>query len=192
MFSFIILASGKSERMGRDKAFLPFDLNHSFIQQILTVYLSLVGSKGVIVANKYNFKAIESQLKSFSQSIKLVENSNPELGRMHSIRLGLREISNEESMFIQNIDNPFITKDILQQMLRACKPNVFLVPRHQDKNGHPILLGSEIVASLRTSNEDDFKSFLHTQNKMSIVVTNQRIHANINTPMDYEKWFSSK
>ncbi|MBN2237261.1 MAG: nucleotidyltransferase family protein [Bacteroidales bacterium] len=192
MFSFIILASGKSERMGRDKAFLPFDVNHSFLQHILTVYQSFKGNKGVVVANKSNYTAIESQLKDFSQSIKLVENSNPDLGRLHSIRLGLKKVNTEENVFIQNVDNPFVSKDILQQMLQDCKPNVFIVPRCKDKNGHPILLGSEIVANLKRSDVDDFKSFLNTQNKISIAVTNQSIHANINTPMDYEKWFSSK
>jgi molybdenum cofactor cytidylyltransferase len=191
MVDVILLISGSSKRMGNEKALLPFNKTKNFVCQLLMAYSKLQDSHIFIVVNKNNEVAIKHSCAKFIRQITFVLNPNPEKGRLSSIVLGLGLLKQDRGAFIQNIDNPFTSVDLLRAMLKNYQPDSFLVPQFNGKNGHPLLLGAHLVHDLKSKlgTPTDLKSFLNSQNKRSHITQEKAILANINCPEEFQKWF---
>lgn len=194
MVDVILLISGSSKRMGREKALLSFSKGKDFVCQLLNSYLSLSNINVFIVVNRKNESSIRQACNEFKESIEFVINPTPEKGRLSSILQGIHKVKEGRGAFIQNIDNPFVSSNLLNTMLKNYKPDSFLVPQFEKKNGHPLLLGSALVQEMKTQAKSitDLKSFLNTQVKRSLIVREETILANINSPEEYKKWFSNQ
>lgn len=184
--SVIILAAGNSERMGKPKHLLPFSEEDTFIEHIIKVYQKTVISKMIVVVND----SFPKQQSLLDNSIQIVVNSNPELGRFHSIRLGLKEVNNTP-VFIQNIDNPFVNAGLLMQMQMGLTETDFAVPVYNGKGGHPILFSSQIIHPLinNFSEESNLNVVLKSFKRKDVIVQDPYIHVNINTREEYRKYF---
>ncbi len=192
MIDVIFLIAGSSKRMGKEKALLPFSKEKSFVCNLLDAYLSLSVSKVYCIINRFNADSIKQECKKYENQIVFIENSNPEKGRIWSVLLGINQVKTGNGVFIQNIDNPFISSELLIAMLKNYNPNYFLVPQFNGKNGHPLLLGSELVQEIKANSDSisDLKSFLNSQKKQIYITENKSILANINSPEEYQKWFT--
>lgn len=192
MIDLILLISGNSKRMGKEKALLPFSKNKNFVCQIIETYLFLAEANLYVVVNPQNFAEIKLSVQKFEGRIKFIVNQNTAKGRIGSILLGLSLIKEGNGVFIQNIDNPFVSYDLLMSMLKNYKPNSYLVPQFEGKNGHPLLLGSELVQEMKANMDaiTDFKQYLNKKEKQFHITKDKAVLANINSPEDYQKWFS--
>jgi len=191
MVDVILLISGSSLRMGKEKAILSFTKDKNFVSNILDNYLRLPDCRIYVIVNTENEVQIKQTCKKYQNKIKYITNSNPEKGRIWSILTGLENIKIGRGVFIQNIDNPFVDTELLNGMLSNYKSDSYIVPQFNGKNGHPLLLGADLVQELKEkrSRIADLKSFLSKQKKNCFISQNQKILANINCPEDYLKWF---
>ena len=191
MVDIIILISGNSKRMGQEKALLPFSENKSFVCQLIQTYLKLQKSNIFVLVNPKNENSIKQVCYKFKDQLTFVTNTEAEKGRHWSIITGLKQIEKGRAVFIQNIDNPFTSINILQAMLKDYRADSFLVPQFKGKNGHPLLLGSALVEEMKRDENSivDLKSFLNKHEKRSLITQEETILANINTPEEYKKWF---
>lgn len=192
MVDVIILISGSSKRMLQEKALLPFSKTKSFVCQLIETYLKLQNARILVVVNLNNEDRIKKACVKFENKIQFVLTVNAEKGRYWSVLTALKQVESGRGVFIQNIDNPFTSVELLRAMLRSYQPNSFLVPQLNGKNGHPLLLGSNLVAEMKTNSDTitDLKRFLNNKEKRSLITQEKAILANINSPEEYEKWFS--
>ena len=183
----IILAAGLSERMGEQKCNLNFSEEETFLEHIIHVYRRFVVSEIVLVVNK----SFNSELYLNDESLKIIVNNNLEYGRFFSIQLGLRELENT-SVFIQNIDNPFVNTGLLINLQSGLGDDEFAVPVYESRGGHPILLSTGIIPQVVTNYKSDshLKSVLESFKRKDVIVNDPYIGVNINTPEDYQKYFS--
>ena len=115
----IILAAGKSGRMGRPKFLLEHVSGETFLHRLITVYQRAGINEMVVVVNSIDF---ENQLEYFStlpERVKIIQNPTPEKGRLLSIQLGAGALSGNIPCFIHNIDNPFVEITLLEQLRRS-------------------------------------------------------------------------
>ena len=181
-FSALILAAGASARMGADKALLPFDNVLTFSNYLVNSYIEALARPVILVVN-------ESYINSdpLPGMAKVVINREVELGRSHSIRLGIINVPGGNACFIQNVDNPYIDQELLKLMLSRLQPDSFVVPVVTGRGGHPVLLGPQIVDYLKSFAEwCDFRSVLNDFVRIAVPWNNERILWNINTPEDYK------
>ena len=183
----IILAAGLSERMGKQKYNLNFSEEDTFLEHIIHVYRRFIVSGLVIVVNEsLNLEAFKDD-----ESVKIVVNNKLEYGRFYSVQLGLQELKNT-SVFIQNIDNPFVNAGLLMSLLNGIGLADFAVPVYERRGGHPVLLSSRIIEPMA----NDFKNNSHLNDvlksfiRQDVIVNDPYIGMNINTPEDYQKYFS--
>ncbi len=193
--SVIILAAGHSSRMNYPKSFLLFDNRRKFIEKIIDTYISSGIDDIILVINKSQEEKMRSILsKNYSShQIKMVVNQFPEKGRFYSIQQGLKNINNK-ICFIQNIDNPFISKLLLNEMMKELTASNYVVPSYQNKNGHPVLLSNDVVQYLLNLKRDDY-NLRHELNhflKTKINWEDENILANINSWEEYQKYFEKK
>jgi len=184
----IILAAGQSERMGIPKHLLRFSEAKTFIEHVVGVYQKFQASKIIIVVNEE--AQIFPEMFMNPEGIEVVVNKNLELGRYRSVQLGLQNITG--NCFIQNIDNPFVNMGLLMSLNSEIEDSNFVVPVHNDKGGHPILLSEKVIDNI--VNEDSKEIHLNDKLKLyrrkNIPLNDPYIKVNINTPEDYQKYFS--
>lgn len=192
MVDAILLISGNSSRMGKEKALLPFSENKNFISHLLETYLEIPGSNIYVLVNPQNSTEIKLSAQNFKKRVEFIVNQNPDKGRIESILLGLKQIKEGRGVFIQNIDNPFVNTELLKSMLEHYHKESFIVPQFKAKNGHPLLLGSALVQDMKTNADSisDLKNYLSSKEKRCVITKDNSILANINCMEDYQNWFS--
>ena len=143
-FSALILAGGKSERMGFPKPWLKKNKNATFLADIISVYRQ-IGIKNVIVVLNKTFATSKwkKEVAEIQKRAILILNADAEKGRLHSIRLGLKACSSEH-IFIHNVDNPYVESEVLEQLIINASNSRATIPSYNGKGGHPVIIDSYI------------------------------------------------
>jgi len=180
----LILAAGNSERMGCDKATLPFGNGLTFAEQLISAYSGPGFGPIIIVVNKRTEITFP-----VPANVRYVLNENVAQGRSWSVRLGLQNIPPMQGCFVQNVDSPFTDPALLKQMQLALKPGAYVVPVFGGRGGHPVLLGSLVVDELRKKEEiPNLREALEEYERVEVPSNDNRIHLNINTPAEYREF----
>lgn len=188
-YSVIILAAGRSQRMGFDKYSLLDKNQIPFIESIANAYIAYGCKKIVLVVNEY-FKS-EKDLAKFP-NVKIVYNKHLDKGRFYSLYLGCGFLDNDEYVFIHNVDNPYVDFSTLSTLKQNVDCNEYVYPVFKGKGGHPALISTKIVECIKQKDEIQlplnvfFKSFKYK----ALEVDNPNVLFNINTLEDYRSWLN--
>ena len=197
-FAGVILAAGKSTRMGRDKALLPWpplfpgqSASHDTLLSAAIRSLSSATDFVLVVVGK-NEAALAPVI--YSQGASLVVNRDPDRGQFSSLQVGLQEVLNHgrDAAMATLVDRPPVkpaTLQILRDAFAMAEPNVWaIVPEFSGHHGHPYLVGREMMSAFlqepATSNARDIEH-AHHQHIQYIGVDDPLVAVNINTPEDY-------
>ncbi len=185
--SVIILAAGLSQRMKTPKPFLLFNKSQTFIEKTITEYQSFGCKNIVVVTNKESINKFKKHT-----NVTFVINDKLEYGRFYSVKLGLKNIQDSDFCFIHNVDNPFITKDILTYIFSENLPDACIIPCFNNKGGHPILLPKKIIDKIKniSQNNNNFKEILKKFETFKLAIPKSEILININTKAEYDSVFN--
>jgi len=140
MISAIVLAAGKSERMGRPKALLPFR-GRTFLENILDVISRSSISHTVVVVGHHR-----DEIQGRVALPSVVFNPDYEQGMITSFQAGIRAIPpNTIGSFLFLVDHPVIEAATIEALISALAPNRVVLPVHQGRRGHPVLFASELL-----------------------------------------------
>lgn len=189
--SCVILSAGNSGRMGSHKALLQFDESRTFIQQLTWVYHLAGVGQIIVVCSPALALVLSDSADFFGCPVELVINSNPEAGRFNSLQLGLERVNNGNCCFFQNVDNPFVSVELLTLMHESFRGDRAAIPVYSGRPGHPVLLGREIIRKILEAPEPHARidDFLKASGPEYVAVPFEGILANINTPEEYLKFF---
>ncbi|OYT16144.1 MAG: hypothetical protein B7C24_09295 [Bacteroidetes bacterium 4572_77] len=186
----IILASGFSSRMGKEKIFLPFVNNRNFLNQLISVYQESQVQQILIVLRKELYMLVKAEIKVMDKVVLLV-NPTPERDRAFSIQLGIKALSDFDYLFIQNVDNPFTSIELINAMLRAGSLLESVVPVYAHKKAHPVLLSNKLIKEipLNSNNSFNLKQIIRDSKPLLLNWHKKNILANVNTQEEYDRWF---
>lgn len=193
-FPVIILAAGLSERMGGMKPFLKWDSETSFLEKIISEYLSYGTTQITVVMNNAGSRLFfEDDIRACVKK-NIVINKYPEKGRFGSLKAGFAKLICSGPCFIQNVDNPFVTAELLSQMAKLIRPGTYVSPVFEGKGGHPLLIGDIIVRELMRIDDYNYniKETLKKYKRTELETRDSRILANINTAEDYADYFPAE
>lgn len=198
-FAAVILAAGKSERMGRDKALLPWPpvtspatelANDTFLSTAIRS-LSFATDFVLVVAGK-NEAALAPIV--YANGASLVVNPDPDRGQFSSLQTGLQEVLNRgrDTAIITLVDRPpaaAATVQALRNFFETSEEDAWaVIPEYSGRHGHPYIAGRELIeAFLRapvTSNARAIVQQLQAHIRY-FPVDDPAIAANINAPEDY-------
>lgn len=191
-FSAIILAAGKSSRMGLPKLALRYNETKIFIEQIVNEYESFGCEEILIVVNGTGNSFLTENKIQFSGNVKIVINNHPEWHRFYSLKTGAKSMSEVLPVFVHNVDNPFVNHEVLNELLRNTDKVDYISPEFDGKGGHPILLSEKIIKDViaTVENQIHFKEYLNKYPKKKVQVDDEKILVNINTLEEYKKYFN--
>ncbi|OGS70557.1 MAG: hypothetical protein A3F91_08720 [Flavobacteria bacterium RIFCSPLOWO2_12_FULL_35_11] len=192
---FVLLAGGKSDRMGVDKGLLKYkhtfwileQLNRISKTSVKTVYIGLgYHSLHYFDAISWFKTALTNDEDYQGLKIKTIVNPTPELGSFSTLQTVLKNINSGCDVLVSPIDVPLLNTDELNKII-AAKNNI-VMPNFEGKNGHPIKMGASFWRKLVSLNVSEENSRLDLQIKkvnpeeISIIkVKDASILKNLNT-----------
>lgn len=185
--SVIILAAGKSSRMGRPKMFLKHFNGLSFIENLLIQYTDFECDKVIVVLNEDNYQLLKKSGISDQYSFQMVLNPFPEKERFYSIQCGLEGLKDSDFVFIHNVDNPYADIETLQKLYEQREKADYIKPVYKNRGGHPILISGKIIQKAKHSDSSQmtFRTFLKNFECEKVDAANDNIYININNESDY-------
>lgn len=187
--SVIILAAGNSDRMNFPKPFLKWDDQFTFIGKIINEYRTFGCNQIVTVLNMDNILYYSNNKLNCLKQVTVVGNGFPEYERFYSVKIGLKVLIKPQHCFIQNVDNPFVTCDLLTSLYNNKTDSGYTAPIFKDKGGHPVLISKDIITHITGLQEEvlNLKSILAGFPKRTVEAGSDDILYNINTIEDYNR-----
>ena len=200
MIPAIVLAAGKSSRMGRTKALLPIGApDETFLTRIVRV-LREGGIDSTVVVIGGDAAAVRAALPRDDASLSAVENPRFDDGQLSSLLVGLAAVEqrygNVEAVMVTLVDLPLISASTVRAVLDAflANPNAPLVrPRHANRFGHPVIFNRSLFAELRrTDPSKGAKPVVHAHaaEEVNVDVDDEGAILDIDTPEDYARVFT--
>jgi len=198
MIPAVVLAAGKSSRMGRTKALLPVgSLHETFLRRIIRV-LREGGIDAIVVVIGGDAAAVRASLPRSDASLAAVENPRYEEGQLSSLLVGLAAVEQRhdevDAVMVTLVDLPLISADTVRSVLDAfrAKPDAPLVrPRRGGRYGHPVIFNRSIFGELRRADPSKgAKPVVHTYaaQEVNVDVVDDGAFIDIDTPEDYERF----
>jgi molybdenum cofactor cytidylyltransferase len=188
----VVLAGGRSSRMGSPKALLDFR-GQPFAVRILEALEALEVKTRVVVVGTDSAR-IRPALAGHDCMI--VENEDVDGGPIASLRAALRALRGVQpaALLAWPVDLPHVRVATVDRLLeayrRAAAPAV--VPTFAERRGHPVLWGAPLFGELLTSEaatQHGARAVLHAHAGEAILVPvdDPAVIDDLNTPEDYER-----
>ena len=173
----IILAGGKSTRMGTNKMLLDYK-GHPLLWYTIHSALPFV-SRVIVVTGKYD-KEIRQALKD--EPVTFVYNKDYELGMFSSVLAGVKET--KEDFLVIPGDCPFIQKETFEAILSSKEDIRY--PSYHDIEGHPLYISKKYKSELLSYGLDNnLKMFRDSKKCEIIIVEDKNIVMNLNDINDF-------
>ena len=189
----VVLASGKSSRMGRPKANLPIDGNETFLSLIVRTLRAAEIDDVVVVVGHEAADVIDSFSRTGALA-RLVENPDYERGQLSSLVRGLNAIDRPgvAAALVTQVDVPFITpatvRAVVERYWRTRAPIVR--PVRGDQHGHPVMIDRFLFDEIRRSDPVSGAKRVvraHASASGDVPVEDEGAFLDVDTLVDYER-----
>lgn len=186
----VILAAGRSSRMGQPKMTLPWG-NTTVIGKVVSSFLK-TGIIDIVVVTGGAHQQTEQALNNFP--VKMIYNPVfAEKEMLVSLQMGIKHLDKTtRAFFIALGDHPQIDSKIIHQMIDIylTEQVTIIVPSYQMKRGHPWLvcyeMGLDLLAVDETSSLRDFLNQNH-QLIRYLNVNSPGVLKDLDTPEEYQQ-----
>ena len=149
----IVLAGGKSSRMGRPKALLPIGrAGETFLQRI-TRTLSAAGIEDLVVVGGADAAAIRAGAHGLAAGVRIVDNPDWERGQLTSILAGLDAVNTGEAggILVTLVDVPLVNVSTVRTLTAVQRERQAAIvrPVSNGRHGHPVIFGRALFDELR-------------------------------------------
>jgi CTP:molybdopterin cytidylyltransferase MocA len=201
MIPAIVLAAGKSSRMGRPKALLPIGSSgDTFLTRILRVLRDGGITRAVVVIGG-DAAAVRAALPSADDFLRIVENEDYEQGQLSSLLVGLSAVEqgndDVEGVMVTLVDLPLISEGTVRAVIDAYRnasgtPPI-VRPRRGSRHGHPAIFDRRLFAELRNADPSAGAKPVvraHAAEEVNVDVADDGAFTDIDTPEDYERFIA--
>lgn len=197
MLTAIILAAGRARRMGAIKQLLPWQGERTVLE---TVVGNVLASPLVDDEVRVILGACSDQVRTVLQGtrdprLKVLENPHHDRGMLSSIQRGIVDLPETSQAFMIFLgDQPLVETEIIEALIRYWqgKRPQFLLPVHQGRRGHPVLISSQYVPEIAAMGQEDggLRKLIHRYPERvdEFAVDSHAIHIDLDYPEEYRKY----
>jgi molybdenum cofactor cytidylyltransferase len=189
----IVLAAGKSSRMGRSKATLPLDGGDTFVTRIVRTFAA-AGIEDVVVVVGHEPAAIVDAFSRTDLSATFVENPDYEQGQLSSLLAGLRVVDRPGvvAALVTLVDVPLVASATVRAVVERYQATraPIVRPVRGSAHGHPVLIARSLFDLLRHADAHvGAKEVVraHASPRGDVEVDDDGAFVDIDTPGEYEK-----
>ena len=192
----VVLAAGRSSRMGRPKALLPTGRSgETFVARIVRT-LREGGVDDVLVVAADEADSIGRALVRGGPPPRVVVNETPELGQLSSLQVALRVIDRPGvgGLLVTLVDVPLISAETVRILLDAYRRTraPIVRPVRRGRHGHPVIFDRVVFDELRRVRVGEGARVVvraHRSESLEVAVEADGPFLDIDTPVDYERVF---
>lgn len=186
----VILSAGESSRMGRPKALLPID-GVRFVEKIVSTLKSTdVGN--IIVVLGHNAEEIQRKIRDLPVTILI--NHDYKQGQLSSLQVAIRHLESSggpvDGILVHLVDHPYIEAKLVNLMIDRFyeTKKLIVVPRFQDRRGHPVIFARALFSELLAAGTDQGAKpvvHAHRDDTLEIDTDDKGVLIDIDTPEEY-------
>ena len=187
MISAILLAAGKSRRIGKPKQVLPLGSSTILEQTVDNLLRSKIDDLIVVLG----YAAQEVMKKIANRPVKIAINPAYEQGMSTSIVTGLRLVDNKaQAVMITLADQPFICINIIDSLIETFfhHNKGIVIPTYQGRRGHPVIFAVKYKEELlKLTGDIGGRQIIkrHSEDVVEMPVDSESINVDIDTLSDY-------
>jgi molybdenum cofactor cytidylyltransferase len=183
----IVLAAGTSTRMGACKQLLPLG-KQTVVEVVVAGLVDRLEQVFVVLGHR----AEEVRLALANSRVECVYNPAYASGMLSSVKQGLRAAARAESYLICLGDQPGISGETIDAMLKAGKRSGkgIVVPSYHGRKGHPILIRRTYRSEILSLDETRGLNVVtrgHPEDTLIVPVADGQILCDMDTPADYRR-----
>lgn len=188
----IVLAAGRSRRMGEPKAFLRAG-GRTFLEHAVRV-MEDGGCELVIVVtgpmSDETARHIAEDAAMLDAGIAV--NPDPDSEQADSLRIALFALPPETTaVVVAPVDVPGVSGDLVRSVIDAWRRTgaPVAVPARDGRHGHPVLFDRRVFSELmRSELPEGARSVVHAHARDLAEVPVDALPADVDTPEDYRRW----
>ena len=189
----IVLAGGKSSRMGRPKALLPIGRGSDTFFDRITRTLSDAGVDDIVVVVGADADAIRVAVRPLP-GVRIIDNPDYEHGQLTSLLAGLRSLVLERATaaLVTLIHVPLVTAATVRTLIAVQRErNAPLVrPVSGGRHGHPVIFGHALFGELqRADPAQGAKAVVraHAADMIEVPIDDEGAFTDIDTREEYDR-----
>jgi molybdenum cofactor cytidylyltransferase len=192
----IVLAGGKSSRMGRCKALLPIAVGETFLSKVIRT-LKQGGVDDILVILGHEPDPIIRALEEHGTSVRAIVNPDYESGQLSSMIRGLTLVDRPGvvAALVTLVDVPFVTAATVRAVLERYRQTraALVRPVRGSRHGHPMVVDRSLFGPLRTADlAVGPKPVLqrHASSTGDVEVDDEGAFVDVDTPEEYVRLLS--
>ena len=193
MIPAIVLAAGRSSRMGRPKAMLPLDSGDTFLSRIVRTFTA-AGVEDVVVVVGHEASAIVESFADVDAVARFVENADYEQGQLSSLVAGLRVVDRPGvvAVLVTLVDVPLVSAATVRAVVERYRETraPIVRPVRGDEHGHPVLIDRSLFDAIRHADPAVGAKAIIRANVSAagdVSVEDPGAFVDADTPEDYER-----
>ena len=185
----IVLAAGRSLRMGRPKAFLPLGTEETFLRRIIST-LDRAGASPLIVVGLPEWTTASAGLPEYTH---FVANPDPDRGQLSSLQCGLAALpATCRTVLFTLVDVPLVTVETVAALISAHRQHGGDVvrPARAGRHGHPVLLTGPVALDLLAADlSQTTRTVLrrYAASTIDVPVADEGAFLDVDTPEEYQR-----
>ena len=193
MIPAIVLAAGKSSRMGRAKAMLPVADGETFIGRIVRTFRE-AGIEDVVVVLGHDADAIGDGMERNGIRARRVVNAGYEQGQFSSFLTGLRAVDrpDTEALLLTLVDVPLVSPSTVMAVVARYREigAPIVRPVRGALHGHPVLVARQLFEVLKSADpahgaKPIVRAFASAAG--DVMIDDEGAFRDVDTPDDYER-----
>jgi molybdenum cofactor cytidylyltransferase len=189
----VILAAGRSRRMGAQKLLLPF-AGQTVIGHIIDQVVAAPIRRTVVVT-----AAADNSVRAamVHKSVTFAENPDSDSEMLGSIRIGLLALAGDAAASLIVLgDQPSLRRDVIEQLIAAFQAGHggIFAPSFLGRRGHPLLITSRYFQEILTQHDSvGLRGLLeaHSDDLHDVAVADPGVVCDMDQPDDYTRELSN-
>jgi len=190
----IVLAAGRSSRMGRAKATLPLGDGDTFLTRIVRTFRD-AGVDDVIVVVGHEADAIAANFAQSGLAARFVVNATYDRGQLSSLVAGLAAIDRPgvAAALVTLVDVPLVSASTVRAVVERYRISraPIVRPTSGERHGHPLLIDRWLFDALRAADQQSGAKPVvraHASHAGDLAVDDEGAFTDIDTEEDYRRW----
>ncbi|HVJ28381.1 MAG TPA: nucleotidyltransferase family protein [Vicinamibacterales bacterium] len=200
MTAAIILAAGRSTRMGQSKPLLRYEAvpGHTFVSRLVEV-LKTSGFIEILVVGRPDDDGLRAEVDRCAATF--IENRRADEGQLSSLlaaltHLAARDGTQVEAVLVTPVDAPLISSAVVNRLMRAAaaSPAQILRATHAGKHGHPVIFRRSTFDELYAADPSvGARAVVRAdpQRVEDVEVEDDGVTIDFDTPDEYRRYFGT-